>query len=86
MPYTVSVSSTYRVGCPICTMDAERLAVQGIRDTQVTSLTLRAVAKCEHPDAPGAAAGGALAGQAMLPGLAQLPASDVNGFDPEERL
>jgi hypothetical protein len=82
MTYTVTVQTSYRVGCPDCIADAERLAVQGIRDPQVTSLTLRAVPKCDHPTTPHPPST-ALPGQAVLPGLAEMPHSDVNGFDPD---
>ncbi len=78
MGYTVSVSSTYRRGCRTCTEEAERIAVQGIRDAGVTSITLRAANTCEHQAEPTRIDTGK---QPTLPNLKMPPASDTNGLD-----
>ncbi len=89
MSYTVSVSTTYRIGCPDCTAEAERIAVQGIRDKSVTCITLRAALKCEHgteaqPNPQPSLLGPSGSDSApLLPGL-DTPHSDTNGFDTGE--
>ena len=83
MSYTVTVAYSYRPGCASCAAEAEALAVQAVRDKQVTSITLRTVPKCDHADGSASKppTSAPLPGQTSLPGLDALLHGGANGFD-----
>ena len=83
MAYTVSVSTSYRRGCRACIEEAERIAVQGIRDASVTSITLRVSNSCDHGDAPSPTLPNPHNNpdQPTLPNLQLDSPSDTNGYD-----